>query len=113
MLPGDFLILFVFGFPAGILALLTAVLGIWKKKPVVMVLAGVWAFLAAFYLSVALGFPFYLNSLFLFFGAYALHKGSTRFAWLSLIPSALVACFMTILSYPFLIQSGSLHALFG
>lgn len=109
----EILILLFFGFPAAILSLLLSALGVWRKWPLAMILAGVWAFLATFYLSAALGFPFFLVSLFLFGGAYALHKGSTRFAWLSLVPMLLVACFMIIMSYPYITQSRSLHALLG
>lgn len=94
----DILILFVFGFGAGILSLLISALGIWKKRPVALVLAGVWTIPATVYLAVAFGFPLYLISLLQFGGAYAVHKGRPQIAWYLLIPLLLVTLYMTYLT---------------
>lgn len=94
----DILILFVFGFPAGILSLLVSALGIWKKRPGALVLAGVWTIPATIYLSAAFGLPLYLISLLQFGGAYAIYKGRPHIAWYLLIPLCLVTLYMTYLT---------------
>jgi hypothetical protein len=88
----------VFGFPAGIISLLVSALGIWKKWPIALILAGLWAFSATFYLGAVFGFPLYLIGLFQFGGAYALHKGNARLAWFLLIPLLLSTFFMMVLT---------------
>jgi len=94
----DILILFFFGFAAAVMSLLVSALGIWKKWPIALILAGVWTISATFYVSAAFGFPFYLISLLQFGGAYAVYKEKPRIAWYLLIPLLLVAVFMTCLT---------------
>jgi hypothetical protein len=94
----DILILFVFGFGAGILSLLISALGIWRKWPVALVLAGVWTIPATIYLGAAFGFPLYIISLLQFGGAYAVYKGRPLVAWYMLIPLFLVTLYMTYLT---------------
>lgn len=94
----DILILFVFGFAAGILSLLVSALGIWKKWPVALVLAGLWTIPATVYLGAAFGLPLYLLSLLQFGGAYAVYKGRPLIAWYMLIPLCLVTLYMTYLT---------------
>ena len=94
----DILILFVFGFGAGILSLLVSALGIWKRSPVALILAGVWTVPATVYLAAASGLPLYLLSLLQFGGAYAVHKGRPQIAWYLLIPLLLVTLYMTYLT---------------
>jgi hypothetical protein len=92
------LVLFVFGFPAGVISLVISALGIWKKWPIALILAGVWTVPATYYLSAAFGLPFYLISLLQFIDAYSVYKGNTRLAWLLLIPLLLFTLFMTYLT---------------
>jgi hypothetical protein len=87
-----------FGFPSGIISLLLSALGIWKKWPIALILAGIWAIPATYYLSAAFGFPLYLISLLQLGGAYALYKGKPRIAWYLLIPLLLFTLFMTYLT---------------
>jgi len=94
----DILIIFFFGFGAGIMSLLVSALGIWKKWSLALILAGIWTILGTIYLSAAFGFPLYLISLFQFGGAYAVYKGKTQIAWYLLIPLLLVALYMTYLT---------------
>lgn len=94
----DILVQLVFGFPSGIISLFVSALGIWKKWPIALILAGIWAVPATYYLSAAFGFPLYLISLLQFIGAYAVYKGNTRLAWLLLIPLLLFTLFMTYLT---------------
>ncbi len=97
-MSNEILILFVFGFPAGIISLLVSALGIWKKWPIAIVFAGIWTVPATYYLSAAFVFPLYLISLLQFVGAYAVYKGKPRVAWFLLIPLTLFALFMTYLT---------------
>jgi len=94
----DILIQLVFGFPAGVLSLLVSALGIWKKWPVAMILAGIWAGPATIYLGLASGIPLYLLGLLQFGGAYAVYKGKPRIAWYLLIPLFLATLFMAYLT---------------
>ena len=94
----DILILFVFGFAAGIMSLLVSALGIWKKWPAALVLAGVWTIPATVYLGAAFGLPLYLISLLQFGGAYAVYKGRPHIVWYLLIPLLLVTLYMIYLT---------------
>ena len=44
-------VLLLFGAPAGILSSLLAALGVWKKWLIALIVAGVWAVPATYYLS--------------------------------------------------------------
>ena len=101
----DILILFVFGFGAGIMSLLISALGIWKKWSLALILAGVWTIPATIYIGAAFGFPLYLISLLQFGGAYAVYKGKPRIAWYLLIPLLLVTLYMTYLTSLSLFES--------
>jgi hypothetical protein len=92
------LIQLVFGFPSGIISLLLSALGIWKKRPIALILAGLWAVPATFYSSAVLGFPLYLIGLLQFGGAYALYKDKPRIAWFLLIPLVLATLYMAYLT---------------
>ena len=87
-----------FGFPSGIISLLLSALGIWKKWPLALILAGVWTVPATYYLSAVFGFPLYLISLLQLVGAYAVNNGKPRIAWYLLIPLLLSTLFMTYLT---------------
>jgi len=87
-----------FGAPAGVISLLISALGIWKKWPIALILAGIWAIPATYYLSAVFGLPLYLISLLQFGGAYALYKGKPRVAWYLLIPLLLSTLFMMYLT---------------
>ncbi len=88
------LVLFAFGFPAGIISLLLSALGIWKKWPLLLVLGGFWTIPFTFYISAALGLPIFLIALLQFVAIYALKKENSRVAWLLLIPLAITTAFM-------------------
>jgi len=87
-----------FGAPAGVISLLISALGIWKKWPIALILAGIWTIPATYYLSGGFHVPLYLISLLQFIGAYALHKGHPRLAWFLLIPLLLSTLFMIYLT---------------
>ena len=95
----EILIQLVFGFPAGIISLLVSALGIWKKWPLALILAGVWTVPATYYLGAAFGLPLYLISLLQFGGAYAVQKGKSHIAWYLLIPLLLSTLFMMYLIF--------------
>ena len=88
-------VLLLFGAPAGILSSLLAALGVWKKWLIALIVAGVWAVPATYYLSAGLGLPIYLSALLVFGSAYAVYKGNIRIAWLLLVPLFLCAAWMT------------------
>lgn len=96
MLDSGFFVLLFFGAPAGIISLLLAALGIWRKKPLVLIIAGVWAIPATYYISAGTRLPFYLTALFLFGAAYAVYQEKIRTAWLLLIPFVPLAVWMTV-----------------
>lgn len=98
MLLSEFFVLLLFGAPAGILSSLLAVLGVWKKWIVVLIIAGIWSIPATYYLSAATGLPIYLAALGVFGAAYAVYKNKIRIAWLLLIPLFLCAIWMTVLT---------------
>lgn len=87
-----------FGASAGVISLLISALGIWKKWPITLILAGVWTVPATYYLSGSFHVPFYLISLLQLAGAYSVYKGKPHIAWYLLIPLLLFALFMTYLT---------------
>ncbi len=95
----EILVQLAFGYPAGLISLAISALAIWKKWFGLLIFAGVWAFPATFYLSVAFGFPLYLMGLLQFGGAYTVYKGKPRIAWLLLIPLLLATLFMMYLTF--------------
>jgi hypothetical protein len=98
MLLSEFFVLLLFGAPAGILSSLLAVLGVWKKRIIALIVAGLWSIPATYYLSAGLGLPLFITALFVFGAAYAVHKNKIRIAWLLLIPLFLCAIWMTVLT---------------
>jgi|OpeIllAssembly_1097287.scaffolds.fasta_scaffold588687_2 hypothetical protein len=107
----EILIQLVFGFPAGIISLLLSALGILKKWPLVLIIAGIWGFFATYYISAASRMPLYLIGLFQFGSAYAVQKRNTSIAWLLLIPLFLSTLFLTTMTMSSLFESRSPHAL--
>jgi hypothetical protein len=101
----EIFILLLFGFGAGIMSLLISALGIWKKWPIALILAGIWTIPATYYLSAGSGFPLYLISLLQFGGAYAVHKGKHHIVWYLLIPLLLITVSMTYFTLYNLVKS--------
>jgi hypothetical protein len=91
----EFFVLLFFGAPAGILSSLLSALGIWKKWPIALIVAGVWSIPATYYLSAGSRSPIYLAALFVFGAAYAVYKNKIRTAWLLLIPLFICTVWMT------------------
>jgi hypothetical protein len=85
-----YITLLFFGFPAGIISLLLSALGIWRKWPWLLVVAGLFTITEMIYFSLGSGLPFYLMALLQFYGAYVLRKGNARLAWILLIPLLLI-----------------------
>ena len=96
MLLSEFIVLLFFGAPAGILSSLLAALGVWKKSIPVLIIAGIWAIPATYYLSAGAGLPIYAAALCAFGAAYAVHKHKIRTAWLLLVPLFVCSLWMTI-----------------
>lgn len=94
----DFFVLLFFGAPAGILSSLLAVLGVVKKWPLALLVAGVWSVPATLYLGAALGLPVYLTALFVFGAAAAVYRSQMRLAWFLLLPLFFFAAWMTVLT---------------
>lgn len=86
----------VFGAPASLLSLLLAIAGIWKRWIPLIIISGIWAIPATYYMSTVLRFPVFVAAIFVFGAAYAVHKEKIRTAYLLLIPLLLVATWMTV-----------------
>ena len=99
------LVIFIFGFPAGLISLVLSALAIWKKWPWLLVVAGLPAISGTLYLGLGSGIPFYLMSLLQFYGAYALRKGNIRLAWALLIPLSLFTAYITFYSITAILQA--------
>jgi hypothetical protein len=82
----EFFVVLVFGAPAGILASLLAALAVWKRSIPALIVAGLWALPATYYLSAASGLPIYISALLIFAAAVAVYKDRTGIAWLLLVP---------------------------
>jgi len=80
----------IFGWPAIITSILVSIAGIWLKKPVLLVVAGVVCLPFTYYLS---GFrtPAIILPLFQFGSAYAVTRQKTLIAWLLIAPLVIIA----------------------
>ncbi|HBD09264.1 MAG TPA: hypothetical protein DCZ69_13485 [Syntrophobacteraceae bacterium] len=78
------------------MSLLLSALGIWKKLPLALIVAGVWSIPVTYYLSAGLRRPIYLMALFVFGAAHAVYKEKIRTAWFLLFPLFLCTAWMTV-----------------
>ena len=87
---GPIFIQIVFGWPAIITSILLSALGVWLKKPVLLVIAGIVCLPFTYYLS---GFrmPAVILPLFQFGSAYAVARQKTLMAWRLIAPLVIVA----------------------
>jgi hypothetical protein len=90
----------IFGWPTIITSILLSIAGVWFKKPVLLVVAGVVCLPFTYYLS---GFrtPAAILPLFQFGSAYAVSRQKTLIAWLLIAPLVMIA---GILAYAVLTQ---------
>lgn len=90
----------IFGWPAIITSILLSIAGVWFKKPVLLVVAGVVCLPFTYYLS---GFrtPAAILPLFQFGSAYAVTRQKNLIAWLLLAPLVIIS---GILAYAVLTQ---------
>ncbi len=97
---GQIFIQIIFGWPAIIASILLSVAGVWLKKPVLLVVAGVVCIPFTYYLS---GFrtPAVVLPLFQFGSAYAVARQKDLMAWLLVAPLVIIA---VILAYAVLSQ---------
>ena len=97
---GQIFIQIIFGWPAIIASILLSIAGVWLKKPVLLVVAGVVCIPFTYYLS---GFrtPAVILPLFQFGSAYAVARQKDLIAWLLLAPLVIIA---VILAYAVLSQ---------
>jgi hypothetical protein len=97
---GQILIQIVFGWPAIITSIVLSALGVWLKKPVLLVIAGIVCLPFTYYLS---GFrtPAVILPLFQFGSAYAVARQKPLIAWLLIAPIVIIAA---MLAYAVLTQ---------
>jgi len=90
---GNLFIQIIFGWPAIITSILLSVVGVWLKKPVLLVVAGVVCIPFTYYLS---GFrtPAVILPLFQFGSAYAVARQKELIAGLLLAPLVIIAVFL-------------------
>jgi len=90
---GNLFIQIIFGWPAIITSILLSVVGMWLKKPVLLVVAGVVCIPFTYYLS---GFrtPAVILPLFQFGSAYAVARQKELIAGLLLAPLVIIAVFL-------------------
>jgi len=90
---GNLFIQIIFGWPAIITSILLSIAGVWLKKPVLLVVAGVVCIPFTYYLS---GFrtPAVILPLFQFGSAYAVSRQKELIAGLLLAPLVIIAVFL-------------------
>jgi len=96
----DILVQIVFGWPAIITSILLSIVGLWLKKPTLLVVAGIVCIPFTYYLS---GFrtPAVVLPLFQFGSAYAITRQKKLIAWLCIAPLVMIAI---VLAYAVLTQ---------
>ncbi len=92
------------GFPAFILAVILAGIGVWRKIFWLLVLAALLSLPIGFYLqsSSDLGLLVWLVPLSLFGAAYSLRRENTRLSWILLLPTVLLFLMLLIAVAAFL-----------
>jgi hypothetical protein len=87
---GNLLIQIIFGWPAIITSILLSIAGVWLKRPVLLVGAGIVCIPFTYYLS---GFrtPAVILPLFQFGSAYAVARQKDLIAWSLLAPLVIIA----------------------
>ena len=97
---GQTLVQILFGWPAIITSILLSAFGVWLKKPVLSVIAGIMCIPFTYYLS---GFrtPAVILPLFQFGSAYAVARRKTLLAGLLIAPIVIIAA---MLAYAVLTQ---------
>jgi len=97
---GDILVQIIFGWPAIITSILLSIVGVWLKKPALLVTAGIVCIPFTYYLS---GYrtPAVILPLFQFGSAYAITRQKNLLAWLLILPIVVIA---VVLAYAVLTQ---------
>jgi ABC-type phosphate transport system permease subunit len=96
----DILVQIIFGWPAIISSILLSIAGVWSKKPVLLVTAGIVCIPFTYYLS---GFrtPAVVLPFFQFGSAFAVSRQKNLVAWLLIAPIIIIA---VVLAYAVLTQ---------
>jgi hypothetical protein len=96
----DVLIQIIFGWPAIITSIFLSIAGIWSKKPILLLIAGIVCIPFTYYLS---GFrtPAVILPLFQFGSAYAILRQKNLISWLLILPLVVIAA---LLAYAVLTQ---------
>jgi hypothetical protein len=98
-----------FGLPAIILSLVFSLAGLITKKPLLLIVGGLFSIGPAYYLSGGLLIPVFVVPLLLFGAAFAVYKKKSRWVWIMLIPLGLAVLYMAFLYiYAFLQNSGTI-----
>jgi hypothetical protein len=92
----DALLLILFGWPAVIAGLLLCAVGIWARRPVIVLAGAVLLAPFTFYLGATPRFRFLSPLLWLFLpaAAFLLRRGMIRLAWLFLLPFTVLAAWL-------------------
>ena len=96
----EILVPIIFGWPAIITSILLSIVGVWLKRPVLLIAAGIVCIPFTYYLS---GYrtPAVVLPLFQFGSAYAIRRQKNFLAWLLITPIIVIAA---ILAYVVLTQ---------
>ena len=89
----DILVQIIFGWPAIISSILLSIAGLWLKKPVLLVVAGIVCIPFTYYLS-AFRTPAVILPLFQFGSALAISRQKNGIAWLLVAPIILIAAML-------------------
>jgi hypothetical protein len=87
----DILVQIIFGWPAILTSILLSIAGVWLKKPVLLVVAGIVCIPFAYYISNGFRNPAILLPFFQFGSAFAVARQKTLIAWLFLAPIVIMA----------------------
>jgi hypothetical protein len=97
----EILVQIIFGWPALITSILLSIAGVWLKKPMLLVLAGIVCIPFTFYISNGFRNPALLLPFFQFGSAFAITRQKNLIAWLLLAPIVIMA---VVLAYIVLTQ---------
>ncbi len=97
----EILVQAIFGWPAIIASILLSVVGVWLKKPALVVASGIVCIPFTYYISNGFSTPAFLLPFFAFGSAFAITRQKNRVAWLLIAPIFIVA---VVLAYIVLTQ---------
>ena len=89
----EILVQFIFSLPAILLSIAFSLMGMFTRKPLLLIIGGVLALGPSYFLSGGLHLPTYIAPLAIFVCVFMIYKKKVNWAWILLTPLVLTALY--------------------